>query len=1219
MSFNFDNSSFNLHQAGLELSLSDFAFDPAQATQVQQHLQQQHQQHQQQQQQQQQQHHQQQQQQQLQQQHQQKQLQQQEQRQLQNLLLHDDPSQNLSAENQTQRQQIMNNEPPSTSSSYEFTPSMTADMMASISASASTTPLFQTHPDKIAKSSGANLNATSLQQQLQQQHRQQQLFLQQQQQRQQQQLLQQQQQQLQQFPQTQTQVSKEGTRQQLLTPVGSEYYTSDYTQYMSPLGIQPMTTSEATVDVSDQFEEEDEVQFTPLISPAMTPSHPYSNVAAPMSTSNEIFSPLTSPALQPHRTSQIDYLSFSGPGFSSLPIQFQQAHQVQQQQIQQLQLLQSQAQVEPQQQQQQLQHQQLQLQHDQQKKLTNQLQQQLQRQHQLQQQQQRQGQGTKHALVDTKNPAQNSQRPPMKRRNTVERDGANGQQSTSHSRSMSGVSGGGGPVRTAVPKSSPAMRPMISHPISPTGLRKQNTSAPGRSRSSSTLAPLSPMAIQFPTSNGRPTPSPIMTGTSQPQALQTTSLAHSQPSPSPLLVTNMNHLSMMPPSPAPFVLPASSMIPLKDSPMILPMQQSQGQVQAPRQLRISQPVQVQQQQQLQVVQLQPQQRQSPPTAPQSAQSSQAPSSSAPLTQANTTDVIMGSDSQQGSSTPSSGNGTPKSALAPVTPASLMNLSSSEATPTSSPKVGANHAKSKSLMANKSNQNGTRAAGKEIAAAGTKSGATSSSSSTASSSSTPSNSGPSKRAVGRRHVSGTGATAGPLAPRTPGTTAILAPMPPPSAGFSTLISPALKPTLMPQPPLHRGSISGQAVLVSPRVQPLLVSPSLKPWLPGVSTSEAMARLASKSNYQNILDGDHTALGLSYNTDLHSGIELRRTSHKAAEQKRRDSLKHCFEDLRQMIPNIVDKAPSKVFLLKKSFDHICELKSDLAKQNLLLARIQAQQQFFQQNLQQWMSTLPQDLLPSPSWEQAWKMTEEALDTATAKELQATRVAAEMAEQSALAVERARVGNPPSGGNKEGGKPTAGSHGPGGPGGSQGGQSSSGSDPTTTSTSTAAAASEGNYRLEKDDHDPNRDEDDGDESEEENEMIRKSQPDAPKAAAGGKNEDEEGVVQSLSVQSDKRPSATHNRQETTMPVEEPHHGAAIMRKVGDRRARSRSARSGQRDEAEESEEEEEEEEEEQEDEEREEGEGEEEEEEVYAEDKVDRSGIQDQEMTDVSDRPA
>ncbi|KAF9953571.1 hypothetical protein BGZ72_005324 [Mortierella alpina] len=1181
MSFNFDNSSFNLNQAGLELSLSDFAFDPAQATQVQQHLQQQQQQHQQQQQQQQQQHHQQQQQQQLQQQHQQKQLQQQEQRQLQNLLLHDDPAQNLSTENQTQHQQIMNNENPSTSSSYDFTPSMSADMMASISASASTTPHFQTHPDKIAKSNGASLNATSLQQQLQQQHRQQQLFLQQQQQRQQQQLLQQQHQQLQQFPQTQTQVSKEGTRQQLLTPAGSEYYTSDYTQYMSPLGMQPMTTSESTVDVSDQFEEEEEVQFTPLISPAMTPSHPYSNVAAPMSTSNEIFSPLTSPALQPHRTSQIDYLSFSGPGFSSLPIQFQQAHQVQQQQIQQLQQLQSQSQAEPQQQQQQqLQHQQLQLQHDQQKKLTNQLQQQLQRQHQLQQQ--RQGQGTKHALADTKNSAQSSQRPPMKRRNTVERDGVNVQQTPAHSRSASGA-GGGGPVRTALPKSSPAMRPVTSHPISPTGLRKQNVSTPSRSRSSSTLAPLSPMVIQFPTSNGRPTPSPIMTATSQPQALQSASTAHSQPSPSPLLVTNMNHLSMMPPSPAPFVLPASSMIPLKDSPMILPMQQSQGQVQAPRQLRISQPLQVQQQHQQQLqVQLQPQQRQSPPTAAQSVQISPSPSNGAPLTQNNNADVIMTSESQQGSTTPSSGSGTPKSALAPVTPASLMNLSGSETTPTSSPKFGAN-AKSRSLMANKSNQNGNKVSGKDIAPAGTKSGASGSSSSTSLSSSTPSNSGSSKRNAGRRHASGTGTTAGPLAPRTPGTTAILAPMPPPSAGFSTLISPALKPTLMPQPPLHRGSISGQAVLVSPRVQPLLVSPSLKPWLPG---------------------------GLSYNTDLHSGIELRRTSHKAAEQKRRDSLKHCFEDLRQMIPNIVDKAPSKVFLLKKSFDHICELKSDLAKQNLTLARMQAQQQFFQQSLQQWMSTLPQNLLPPPDWEQTWKMTEDALDAATAKELQATRVAAEMAEQSALAVERARVGNPPSGGSKEGKNTGAGAGGT-----SNGqGQASSGSNSTSASSAAAAdaAASEGNYRHEKSDRGDNREDEEGDESEEEHETVQKSHPDA--SNAGGVT-GEDAVVQSLSIQSDMELSSTDKRQQNIMSAGEHDQSAATLRKAGGRRARSRSARSGQQDEEDEEDEDEENGDGEQDDDDEEREDGEEE----YAEEGVGQSGAQDQEMTDVSDRPA
>ncbi|OAQ30229.1 hypothetical protein K457DRAFT_55867, partial [Linnemannia elongata AG-77] len=70
------------------------------------------------------------------------------------------------------------------------------------------------------------------------------------------------------------------------------------------------------------------------------------------------------------------------------------------------------------------------------------------------------------------------------------------------------------------------------------------------------------------------------------------------------------------------------------------------------------------------------------------------------------------------------------------------------------------------------------------------------------------------------------------------------------------------------------------------------------------------------------------------------ELRRTSHKAAEQKRRDSLKNCFDDLRQMIPSIQEKSPSKVFLLKKSFDYICNLKAEVANRDLELARVRAE---------------------------------------------------------------------------------------------------------------------------------------------------------------------------------------------------------------------------------------------------------------------------------------
>ncbi|KAG0090182.1 hypothetical protein BGZ93_009461 [Podila epicladia] len=336
-----------------------------------------------------------------------------------------------------------------------------------------------------------------------------------------------------------------------------------------------------------------------------------------------------------------------------------------------------------------------------------------------------------------------------------------------------------------------------------------------------------------------------------------------------------------------------------------------------------------------------------------------------------------------------------SALAPVTPASLMNLgagSGSESTPHSSPKFGG-QAKSKPKPLS-------------LGESADPTGSSSSSSSQ-------------KRGTKRQSSSSVGS--GILAPSTPrqvpltpgGST--MSPMPPPATGFTQLISPALKPTLMPQ--THRGS---QSVLMSPRSQPLLVSPSLKPWLPGVSTSEAMARLASKSNYQNILDGDHTALGLSYNTDLHSGIELRRTSHKAAEQKRRDSLKHCFDDLRQMIPNIVEKSPSKVFLLKKSFDYICNLKSDVAQRDLEMARMKAQNEFMKNAMQSWMMTHLSEAgsnLKEEFMKQDWTMPEQELEKLTFKETQAAKAAVEMAELSAAAVEAARAGNQPGGQNKDG----------------------------------------------------------------------------------------------------------------------------------------------------------------------------------------------------------
>lgn len=91
--------------------------------------------------------------------------------------------------------------------------------------------------------------------------------------------------------------------------------------------------------------------------------------------------------------------------------------------------------------------------------------------------------------------------------------------------------------------------------------------------------------------------------------------------------------------------------------------------------------------------------------------------------------------------------------------------------------------------------------------------------------------------------------------------------------------------------------------------------------GAKPVDATALLTKKSNYQNMIEGDAEALGLD---DLSQSIEQKKISHKLAEQERRDAMKQCFDDLRVILPDIVDKNPSKVFLLQKSYDFILKLK-------------------------------------------------------------------------------------------------------------------------------------------------------------------------------------------------------------------------------------------------------------------------------------------------------
>ncbi|KAJ2959546.1 hypothetical protein NQZ79_g5008 [Umbelopsis isabellina] len=146
--------------------------------------------------------------------------------------------------------------------------------------------------------------------------------------------------------------------------------------------------------------------------------------------------------------------------------------------------------------------------------------------------------------------------------------------------------------------------------------------------------------------------------------------------------------------------------------------------------------------------------------------------------------------------------------------------------------------------------------------------------------------------------------------------------------------------------------------SPRALKPLISPSLKPtWPPSnnmVDQEAAAQILATKSNYQNLREGKIATLGMQFSPSIHSGIEIRRTAHKAAEQRRRDTLKKSFDCLRnEIVGSLVNeglqiaaeneeakadeaalrkdkekevKQMSKVVLLQHSFEYILRLKDD-----------------------------------------------------------------------------------------------------------------------------------------------------------------------------------------------------------------------------------------------------------------------------------------------------
>ncbi|KAJ1957990.1 hypothetical protein EC988_000547 [Linderina pennispora] len=146
------------------------------------------------------------------------------------------------------------------------------------------------------------------------------------------------------------------------------------------------------------------------------------------------------------------------------------------------------------------------------------------------------------------------------------------------------------------------------------------------------------------------------------------------------------------------------------------------------------------------------------------------------------------------------------------------------------------------------------------------------------------------------------------------------------------SPAMSPV---NPPLTSPGLTPITPAIAPRrPSSSSVTPRMAPRTPIIAATsttnivgleaDVVTRLATKSNYQNIIEGHSELLGLKYHTEFKSGLEKRRTNHKQAEQKRRDSLKLCFDDLKTRLPELNPKLISKIYLLNEANIFIDKLK-------------------------------------------------------------------------------------------------------------------------------------------------------------------------------------------------------------------------------------------------------------------------------------------------------
>ncbi len=113
--------------------------------------------------------------------------------------------------------------------------------------------------------------------------------------------------------------------------------------------------------------------------------------------------------------------------------------------------------------------------------------------------------------------------------------------------------------------------------------------------------------------------------------------------------------------------------------------------------------------------------------------------------------------------------------------------------------------------------------------------------------------------------------------------------------------------------------------SPALQPR-ISPCITPLYANGDKHDIGTLLTTKSNYQNIVEGNHSQLGLQYPEALATGLTSKKTSHKLAEQERRNRISNAIVEIAQLLPPNLTGG-SKANTVEMAIDYIRDLQKQL----------------------------------------------------------------------------------------------------------------------------------------------------------------------------------------------------------------------------------------------------------------------------------------------------